>query len=352
MTTMLALPRLDPAIPLRLVPKAAKHRGARLAKVLIDAGLINADTLPARVPSDHMATCRAALTAWFNQQLSGLRCLRPMLLLSLSESTQDGSANEGGDASTLHGQIAWYGDGGTWCVGAALESLEDLHPRLGLTVLRVIEDQSWRTLPLFTASTALEVAMDFYWYGEENEAVALDEACGDDEEGREAMRDGMVTRALFEATFPKWALPGTMRCRPLGHRALAAIARRATSARVRSVIDDVRALARLRLPERATQEQEREREQEGYFIGFAGVLAWSPNDPVTARVVDDFEQMVGESGEYFEESGTRQVDLSGPADLRAWVKDMAPWFEAVRLIDSLIFKLADRDWSRRRKGVA
>lgn len=347
MTTMLALPGLAPDIPLRLVPKAAKHRGAQLAKLLIDAGLINADTLPTRLGSDHTATCRAALAAWLNQQLSGLRCLRPTFSLSLSEPTQGDSTSDG-DAVTLHGQIAWYGGGGTWCVGAALECLEDLHPRLGLTVLRVIEDQSWRTLPLFTASTALDVAMDIYWYGEENEVVALEEAWGDDQERREEMRDGMVTRALFDATFPKWALRGASRCRPLGHRALAAIAKRVTCARVRSVIDDVRALARLRLPERALQE----RDKEGSFIGFAGVLAWSPDDPVIPRVVDDFEQMAGESGEFFEESGTREVDLSGPADLRAWVKDMAPWFEAVRLIDGLIFKLADRNWSRDSKGIA
>ena len=344
---MLALPGLDPDIPLRLVPKAAKHRGAQLAKVLIDAGLINADTLPTRLGADHMATCRAALTAWLNRKLSGLRCLRPTFSLSLSEPTQGDAASDG-DAVTLHGQIAWYGGGGTWCVGAALECLEDIHPRLGLTVLRVIEDQSWRTLPLFTASTALEVAMDIYWYGEANEEVALEEAWGDDQERREEMRDGMVTRALFEGTFPAWALRGTTRRRPLGHRALAAIAKRVTCARVRSVIDDVRALARLRLPERALQAQDKE----GNFIGFAGVPAWSPDDPVTPRVVDDFEQMVGESGEFFEESGTREVDLSDPDDLLAWVKDMAPWFEAVRLIDGLIFKLADRNWSRDRKGVA
>lgn len=347
MTAMLALPALDPDIPLRLVPKAAKHRGAQLAKVLIDAGLINADTLPARVGSDHTATCRAALTAWLNQQLSGLRCLRPTFSLSLSEPTQGDAASDG-DAVTLHGQITWHGGGGTWCVGAALECLEDLHPRLGLTVLRVIEDRSWQTLPLFTASTALDVAMDIYWYGEENEEVALEEAWGDDQERREEMRSGMVTRALFEATFPAWALRGATRRRPLGHRALAAIAKRVTCERVRSVIDHVRALARLHLPERALQEQDKE----GYFIGFAGVLAWSADDPVTPRVVDDFEQMVGESGEFFEESGTREVDLSGPADLRAWVKAMAPWFEAVRLIDGLIFKLSDRNWSRDRKGIA
>lgn len=349
MTVMLALPGLHADIPLRLVLQAARRRSARLAKVLIDAGLINADTLPARLDSDHMTTCRAALTAWLNQQLSGLRCLRPTFSLSLSEPTQDDPASDG-DAVTLHGQIAWYGGGGTWCVGAALECLEVLHPRLGLTVLRVIEDRSWRTLPLFTASTALDVAMDFYWYGEANEEVALEEAWGDDQERREEMRDGMVTRALFDATFPEWALRGASRCRPLGPRALAAIAKRVTCARVRSVIDDVRALARLRLPERARQEQEQE--QDGYFIGFVGVLAWRPDDPVTPRVVDDFEQMVGESGDFFEECGTREVDLSGPADLLTWVKDMAPWFEAVRLIDGLIFKLADRDWSRDRKGIA
>lgn len=347
MTTMLALPGLDADIPLRLVPKAAKHRGGQLAKVLINAGLINADTLPARVGTDHTATCRAALTAWLNRKLSGLRCLSPTFSLSLSEPTQDDAASDG-DAVTLHGQIAWYGGGGTWCVGAALERLEDLHPRLGLTVLRVIEDRSWRTLPLFTASTALDVAMDIYWYGEENEEVALEEAWGDDQQRREEMRSGMVTRALFEGTFPAWALRGAARRRLLGQRALAAIAKRMTCERVRSVIDDARALARLRVPERALQEQDKQ----GYFIGFAGVLAWGPDDPVTPRVVDDFEQMVGESGEFFEESGTREVDLSGPADLRAWVKDMASWFEAVRLIDGLIFTLSDRNWSRDRKGVA
>jgi adenosylmethionine-8-amino-7-oxononanoate aminotransferase len=58
---MLSLPRLDPDIPLRLVPAAARQRGAHLARVLIQAGLINARTLPTRMDTDHIATCRAAL---------------------------------------------------------------------------------------------------------------------------------------------------------------------------------------------------------------------------------------------------------------------------------------------------
>jgi hypothetical protein len=74
------------------------------------------------------------------------------------------------------------------------------------------------------------------------------------------------------------------------------------------------------------------------------VLTWREDDPVAPRVVDDFEQMVGESGEFFEESGTCEIDLCGPDGLLRWVEDMGPWFAAVRLIDSLIFRLSDGDW--------
>jgi PRTRC genetic system protein F len=213
-----------------------------------------------------------------------------------------------------------------------------------MTVLRIIEDRSWRTLPLFTPGTALDVARDFYWYGEEDEETALQESWGDDADAREEMRAGMVNRALFDTTFPKWALPGAGQRRPLRTRQIAEAAELAIGSagpRIRGVIQDACALMRLRLPTRAPQAQD----QEGYFIGFAGVLTWRDDDPVTPRVVDDFEQMVGESGEFFEESGTCEVDLCGPDALLRWVKDMEPWFSAVRLIDSLIFRLSDGDWS-------
>lgn len=344
---MLALPRIDPDIPLRLVPVAARQRGAHLARVLIQAGLIDARTLPARMDADHIATCRAALTAWLNQRLCGLRCLRPMFSLGLHEAAGSEFAGEH-DGYRLRGQIAWYGGGGTWCVGPALECLEAFHARLGMTVLRIIEDRSWRTLPLFTPGTALDVARDFYWYGEEDEETALQESWGDDADAREAMRAGMVTRTLFDATYPKWALPGASQRRPLRTRQIAEAAEQAIGSagpRIQGVIQDAGALMRLRVPARAPQAQD----QEGYFIGFAGVLTWREDDPVTPRVVDDFEQMVGESGEFFEESGTCEVDLCGPEALLRWVKDMEPWFAAVRLIDSLIFRLSDGDWSEHTK---
>ena len=45
-----------------------------------------------------------------------------------------------------------------------------------------------------------------YWYGEEDETFALDEACADDEEARAAMREEMVTKARMTEAFPAWAL--------------------------------------------------------------------------------------------------------------------------------------------------
>jgi hypothetical protein len=43
--------------------------------------------------------------------------------------------------------------------------------------------------------------------------------------------------------------------------------------------------------------------REGRFVGFSGVLAWGREDELTGRVLDDYEQMVSESGDYFETCG-------------------------------------------------
>ena len=52
--------------------------------------------------------------------------------------------------------------------------------------------------------------------------------------------------------------------------------------------------------------------REGRFVGFSGVLAWGREDELTGRVLDDYEQMVSESGDYFETCGelTIAVDPS------------------------------------------
>ena len=52
---------------------------------------------------------------------------------------------------------------------------------------------------------ARSVASILYWYGEDDEEMALDEQCGDDLAEREEMREQMVTRELLECSYPAWA---------------------------------------------------------------------------------------------------------------------------------------------------
>lgn len=68
------------------------------------------------------------------------------------------------------------------------------------------------------------------------------------------------------------------------------------------------------------------------------------------RVADDYEQMVSEGGEYYEECGSRVVAIDSADDLRAWFDEMQNWCRAVRLVDGLIHKLSDADWTRSAKG--
>lgn len=334
---MLSLPRIDSDIPLRLVPAAARQRGAHLARVLIQAGLINARTLPARMDTDHVATCRAALAAWLNQRLCGLRCLRPMFSLGLDEAAGIEGAGEH-DGYRIRGQIAWYGGGGTWCVGPALECLEAFHARLGMTVLRIIEDCSWRTLPLFTPSTALDVARDFYWYGEEDEETALDMHCGEDDAEREAARAEMVTRDLLDDAFPMWARtwPGR-RSREQGPAGWKTIDLRKalpllSDPRQRSIVTDASALARLRI------EDGFRCDCDGEFVGFGAVLSWSESD-LTTRVFDDLMQQANE-GECHDRMGEFQIVLNTPSALKKWQQAMRPRFKAIGLIDRLIGALS------------
>ena len=99
-----------------------------------------------------------------------------------------------------------------------MESLERRRERLGLRVLKTLEREASRILPVYTPSVVMECASDTYWYGEMDEQMALDEHCGDDEEQRDQMRASMVTREMFDKTFPKWALRS--RVKPLGTRTL------------------------------------------------------------------------------------------------------------------------------------
>jgi PRTRC genetic system protein F len=337
MNSMTRLPALDEGIPRVLTPAAARRRGAVLAGTLIAAGLITEQTLPTKLEADHAKNCQRALQAWLNQSLGVMQCLRPLFRLTVGLSEDRGAA--------LHARIDWYGNGGAYAVGAALERMEALEPRLGSTVLNVIDDMAWKTLPIFTPAMTHQAACDVYWCGEDNEEEALCQSCGDDEAQRAEMRANMVTRQMFDATFPEWAIRWAQGRRPLSRRALKRFAQAVRDRRVRAVIDDVLALMAIDPPRIDWSARE------GDFIGFAAVLTWGDEDKVSLRVVDDFQQMLGESGDYFEECDTRVIAADDAQGFAAWAATMQPWFAAVRRLDGLIAKLSQGHWGGKSKGL-
>ena len=330
---MFQLPSIDPSIPCTLVPQASRRRGALLARTLIRAGAFDAALMPSRPGPDHIKTCQTVLEGWVRRELGALRMLRPYFGMHLRET--------GNDASQAVGPaclIEWGGGSfGVRCVGPALECLERHRPRLGRTVLRALERYAFRTLPIYTPAVVMECASDVYWYGECDEEMALEEACGDDAEERKSMRDSMVTRAMFDSTFPCWALEG--RTRLLGRRTLLQITESASDRRISSVIESVLGLLAMNPPGYDWTFRE------GRFVGYSGVLAWGREDELTCRVLDDYEQMVSESGDYFETCGEVPIGVEDHEALTGWFDYMRSWCRATHGLDTLIWQLSEGDWS-------
>ena len=328
---MLQLPRFDPAIPLSLTPRASRQRGALLAKAMINSGLVRDEHLPARTDASHLKVAQAALRSWVNEQLGSLRGLRPKFVMAVGPHDLEHSFGE--HAGRRDGAvIEWSCEGGAFAVGPELERLERLWPRLGMTVLAVLEEAAWRTVPLYSPQMILEAASRIYWCGDEDEREAIAMSCQTEDEARD-MAASMVTREMVEAAYPAWALRRGKRMREISTRTLRGGLRMVRDRRARAVIEDVIALRGIPLPKRDW------RDREGDFAGFAGALTWGEKDQLSFRVVDDYEQMMGESGEYFEDCGRVFIDPAHDGALSGWIESMKPWFKAVRLIDSLLHKL-------------
>lgn len=335
---MLTLPSLDVRIPHKLVPQASRRRGAAFARTLLRAGVVEAALLPVRPSADHIKTCQSVLEGWIRRELGGLRMLRPYFSLHLRDASADA-----GRVQQPACVVEWGAESfGVRMVGPALECLERHRPRLGVTVLRALERCAWRTLPIYTPAVVMECASDTYWYGEFDEEMAIEEACGDDAAERESMRQGMVTRAMFDAVFPAWALGG--RTKSLGRRTLRQLAEAAVDPRIRGVIECVLRMLDLKLPEYDWSMRE------GRFVGFSGVLAWGPNDDLTTRVLDDYEQMVSESGDYFEPCGEDALGAGDHDALAGWFAYLRKWCAGVNALDDLTSRLTDGNWTTQMRG--
>src|SRR6266498_2327605 len=201
------LPRLDARVPLELTPRRLASANATVARFLLEAKAVRERDVPATW-NDALLVCQGALDAWVKREIGALHCLAPQFVLRpVLGSARDpcGLPTQKVEYSQI--QITWFQqDEPQWVVGRGLDQLEQAAPTLGATALHLLDEHSRYVYPVFTPRTAQDVASMMYWYGEEDETFALEEACPDDEEARAAMREEMVTKARMTEAFPAWAL--------------------------------------------------------------------------------------------------------------------------------------------------
>jgi PRTRC genetic system protein F len=322
-------------VPLEIIPQRLASANAALARFLLDAKAVRERDIPASW-NDELFVCQGALDAWIKREIGALHCLAPQFVLRpVWGSARDphGSPTQRVEYSQI--QITWFQqDEQQWIVGRGLERLEQAIPSLGATAIHLLEEQSRYVYPVFTPRTAQDVASMMYWYGEDDETFALDEACADDEEARAAMRAEMVTKARLIEAFPAWAL--AWQPASLDASALVRIAEDRRDDFTRDVAALLATLARLRI-----SDDEYQPEIDGEFIGFGAVLSWRADD-LTVRVYDDLIN-AAQQGECCDVMGDVYFDLNEPAAMRAWQRKMRTRFEAIGLIDALIWRLSEAD---------
>jgi len=328
------LPRFDARVPLELTPHRLASANAMVARFLLEAKAVSERDIPATW-NDELLVCQAALDAWVKREIGPLHCLAPQFVLRpVLGSARDpcGSPTQKVEYSQV--QVAWFQqDEQQWPVGYGLERLEQAMPALGATALQLLDEQSRFVYPVFTPRTAQDVASMMYWYGEEDETFALDEACGDDEEARAVMLNEMVTKARLTEAFPAWSL--AWRPAALDAARLARIADDSGDAYARDVAALLARLARLKIKDDCRPEID------GEFIGFGAVLSWRTDD-LTVRVYDDLINTAHQA-EFCDVMGEVFFDLREPRAMRAWQRKMRGRFEAISLIDELIWRLSEAD---------
>ena len=211
----LALPRIGAQVPRTIAPGPLLAANAIVSRFLIEADAFEEADIPATWP-DSLNASQQALDRWIKRQIGPLHCLNPRFGLHLL-------SRDGDYYSTFTNQPKRHFDVGAveaswgeyheqeWAVGEGLAALSRQVPGLGPVVLHVLRRQSAWVYPVFTPDIACDVVTYLYWCGEDDEEIALDMHCGEDEEARAAMREEMVSKATLGAAYPAWA-----RCWPRG----------------------------------------------------------------------------------------------------------------------------------------
>lgn len=353
------LPSFSPAIPVLLSDQANRAATAQLAGLLREAGLVHRRDLACRAEGVG-AVFEAAARRWMAQAMPReTRILQPRL--GLDALVQDGRLA----AVVLEWRSARRIADHVYPVGHMLEALEAAVPGLGQTVLGALEYQ-W-IQPLFGPSRALEHTVHSDWCGEDDETWMLENCCTTPAE-REEKRDAIVTRKMFNDTFPTWALlhRTESKLNALAEAELARIAARGgiagQAAQMLLRLHDARAALELEAgniavfppapdsleageieeseEERGVPPEERQVPLED-FTGWGGVLVWNKSDRITERIFDEVFELAMQ-GHGNDCVGKMKLPPDQPGMLRAALRAMRWHCRASAALDDLLALLTAR----------
>lgn len=311
----LALPTLD-AVPAAYAIRSGESFVRPLALSMLDSGVIvEADVQ--RRPKSEAALVAEALTRRWARITEGMHLFDWNLRI---EQAPEGYLHDRTKSPDHFWAIIQTTDGPITCrevcIGGAMQALEAVRWGLGQTVLAALCDALEMLPTVCTPRYTLGLAEYMYWYGESDEAYALQEAmamhdCKTPEELMTAT--DFFTRSQFFEGMPEWAaLPRRVLTRNQITRAAN------SSPLAREVVDAMTSIWNIACFYGPFADL-RSQDVGADMVDFGLVVRWAEDD-VAARVIDDYGHHAAD-GDYIEGSSVTPLKIVGN-DLADWLKQM------------------------------
>ena len=322
MNRTLSLPSIAPGVPQRYAVHGPTSMSAPLAIALIKLGLItNADLTRSAHETDLV---QLALTRWWSQNANGFTLFNWALRV---QTLHEYGPDHAGDTNPWF-CLTFVGDIPRFSLALRVGELEGELEGFGQTVLAVLED-AFDYLPVaWTLGEVLGMASWVHWMGENDETLALEEWADVGEDAPD-----IFTRAEFFNSIPEWAaLPRRVRTR-------AELEIAASSDLGKNIIKTCDAISTLVnspgfiLPRHGA----RLREMQMATLEACAWIRWTDED-VTGRIVDDFIDEEGQTGEYVHFIGARPVKPT-VAGVRRYLAETENMLQMALLVEQLMIHL-------------
>jgi PRTRC genetic system protein F len=347
-SSALALPQLAAQIPMRYTIPGADAFTIPLTIALLEAGVISdrmlrapRNALTEEIAGEHEKDlAMRALSRWWAGLIMKYSC--KFFRWSLHVQQIDGTRTGHSEDNTA----AWFcftrmnePEIPRFALANGIERLESVLEGFGQTVLAVLYEAALLLPDSLNPWAALDWAQMLHWDDSETDDELLEnyrEMNGYDSVERVIQEGAVMTRAMFFADMPRWV------CRPCQVVSREAICAAGTGQFERSVIAACDALhALVSRPEFILRPWHKGVHRCGlYSIEGSMVLLWKEGDTI-GQVIDDYLNMMGESGDYCEFIDANPVPMTADA-IREFQTHTEQMMQVAVLTEQLLLLLGEK----------